>query len=182
MTYSTYAQGGYVHGSSQSAGTLATLRLRMADLERGRRIKSLRQAKAARTGHKVTQPQMAEACGVTLRAAQEWEYGGGIDDDHLPKLLDFLETDADYLLRGNEDPPADAPDLMDRLQSSPRAEQLDRIERKLDELLRITRRDPPQERPGTDPPGEGPGRLPPDEPIPPKPKPGPEDTDAEATG
>lgn len=81
---------------------------------------------------------MADAVGVSLRAAQEWDYGGGIDDEHLGPLIEFLETDADYLLRGQ------TPDLMGSLNGEASADPLERIERLLRRLLREQGIDPDQ--------------------------------------
>jgi transcriptional regulator with XRE-family HTH domain len=68
------------------------------------------------------QPQIAERVGVTLRAYQEWEAGGGIAWPNLEKLADIHGVSTDWLEHGDEQP-------------VPAPSQLDRIERKLDEVL-----------------------------------------------
>lgn len=78
---------------------------------------------------------MADAVGVSLRAAQEWEYGGGVDDEHLGALLSFLETDAEFLFRGAAGGD-ETPDLVGALEGAdPLVNQLERIERNQQEIL-----------------------------------------------
>jgi hypothetical protein len=87
---------------------------------------------------------MAEAVGVTLRAAQAWEAGGGIDDDHLPLLIEFLETDADYLLRGRTER-GETPDPFASPNGSGPSEvqeQLAELAAKVDALLVLAGLDP----------------------------------------
>jgi hypothetical protein len=68
------------------------------------------------------QPQIAHEVGVTLRAYQEWEAGGGIAWPNLRRLAEVHGVTTDWLENGDGQPEhAHA--------------QLDRIERKLDELL-----------------------------------------------
>jgi transcriptional regulator with XRE-family HTH domain len=64
------------------------------DEARAQRIKDLRKAK------RLTQPELADKVGVSLRAAQEWEYGGGIDRSHEKALARALGVSVDVLLHG----------------------------------------------------------------------------------
>ena len=93
----------------------------MADLERGQRIKELRESRH------LTQEAMAETLDVTLRGYQEWEAGGGIKWDNVKKLAKFHKVDADFLMNG---PQLETPDPFGD------ADQLNRIERRLDEIVK----------------------------------------------
>jgi len=68
------------------------------------------------------QPQIADEVGVTLRAYQEWEAGGGIAWPNLRKLADVHRVSTNWLEHGDEQP--------ERAHS-----QLDRVEQKLDDVL-----------------------------------------------
>jgi hypothetical protein len=68
------------------------------------------------------QPQIADEVGVTLRAYQEWEAGGGIAWPNLRKLAEVHRVSTNWLEHGDEQP--------ERAHS-----QLDRIEQKLDKVL-----------------------------------------------
>lgn len=60
--------------------------------ETGERLK--RRRKALR----LTQPQVAELAGVTPRAYQAWEAGGGIAWRHLEPLADALEWTVEAIM------------------------------------------------------------------------------------
>lgn len=110
----------FVPGSSRGPRNARTLLLQMAmEAERqkeiGARIKELR--------GRIPQPVIAEKVGVTLRAYQAWEAGGGIAWDNYGKLADAFGVDEDYLLYGEREEPGDV-------------SQLDRIEAKLDTIMR----------------------------------------------
>lgn len=97
----------------------------MADLERGERIKELREELH------LTQPTVAERVGVTLRAYQEWEAGGGIAWENAKRLARVLGVTPDYIMSGDPVPRV-------TLDGS----QLDRIESAvsdLDEQIRLFR-------------------------------------------
>jgi transcriptional regulator with XRE-family HTH domain len=68
------------------------------------------------------QPQIAEQVGVSLRAYQEWEAGGGIAWANLKRLADIHGVSTAWLEHGDERPELAQP-------------QLNRIENKLDEVL-----------------------------------------------
>ncbi len=68
------------------------------------------------------QPRIAAEVGVTLRAYQAWEAGGGIAWPNLEKLAEFHGVTTSWLEHGDAGP------------GLPRT-QLDRIESKLDQLL-----------------------------------------------
>jgi transcriptional regulator with XRE-family HTH domain len=93
----------------------------MADLERGQRIKELRESRH------LTQEATAEALGVTLRGYQEWEAGGGIKWDNVKKVARLYKVDAEFVMNG---PKPETPDLL-----GAKAGQLDRVEMKLDDAL-----------------------------------------------
>ena len=119
-------------GSSRGRRSLTTLLAQMADLERGARIRELRQAKH------LTQPAVAELVGVSLRAYQAWEGGGGIAWDNVKLLAETLDADADFILSG--------PRSTSNGDAAPT--QLDRIERLLTEVLDLLRaQGPPTTRP-----------------------------------
>ena len=96
----------------------------MADLERGLRIKELREARH------LTQEAMADALGVTLRGYQEWEAGGGIKWDNVKKLAAFHSVEADYVMNG---PKTDTPDLM----APGDSQRLDQIDERIDRLAEL---------------------------------------------
>lgn len=72
-------------------------------IARGERIKQLREESP------YTQPVLAEKVGVTLRAYQRWEEGGGIEWDHLEKLAEIYGVDVQWIHRGEERGPAPDP-------------------------------------------------------------------------
>lgn len=94
--------------SSQKAQIAHSLRLQVAMSEaerqaRAQRITDLRERKRA------TQPEVADFVGVSLRAYQRWEAGGGIDRDNLEKLGEFYGVDWRLIDRGDD---LETPDLM----------------------------------------------------------------------
>lgn len=93
----------------------------MADLERGLRVKGLREA-----AH-LTQEAIADELGVTLRGYQEWEAGGGIKWDNAKKLAKFHDVDTEFLMNGPRD---ETPDLLGAHDGS----QLDRLEKQVTDL------------------------------------------------
>jgi transcriptional regulator with XRE-family HTH domain len=99
-TKSKNTEARYVIGSSrnhEAIGRFIDLMARdLADEDeaRAQRIKDLRKAK------RLTQPELADKVGVSLRAAQEWEYGGGIDRSHEKALARALGVSVDVLLHG----------------------------------------------------------------------------------
>jgi transcriptional regulator with XRE-family HTH domain len=70
-----------------------------------------------------TQQAIADRVGVTLRAYQAWEAGGGITWENIEALAKAFGVSEDYLLYG---------EVGDRLRAGT---QLERIEAKLDALL-----------------------------------------------
>lgn len=109
----------YMAGSSRGSRSDATLLLQMAraaaqQAEVAQRIRELR--------GRMTQPAIAERVGVTLRAYQAWEAGGGIGGENLARLAAAFDVTEEYILYG--------PD-----QDKPPRTQMDRVERKLDAIL-----------------------------------------------
>lgn len=70
-----------------------------------------------------TQQAIADRVGVTMRAYQAWEAGGGITWENIEALAKVFGVSEDYLLYG---------EVGDRLRAGT---QLERIEAKLDALL-----------------------------------------------
>ncbi len=68
------------------------------------------------------QPQIADEVGVSLRAYQQWEAGGGIAWTNLKRLADIHGVSTEWLENGDE-------------RHEPAQPQLDRIERKVNEVL-----------------------------------------------
>ena len=99
----------------------------MADLERGDRIKALRE------GRHLTQPAVAERVGVTLRAYQGWEAGGGIQWENAKRLGRFLGATPDYIMSGE---PRSTPDLHGAVSQLDRIEQaIKALDAKLEQVL-----------------------------------------------
>lgn len=113
------AQKKYVPGTSRGPRSDLTVLLQMAaEAERqkeiGARIKDLR--------GKMPQQVIADRVGVTLRAYQAWEAGGGIAWANYERLAEALGVTEEYILYGESG------------KSNP-STQLDRIEAKLDLIL-----------------------------------------------
>lgn len=131
MTKTTTAKKRFMAPTSQLSRRKTTFLLQMAqaaDQERGQRLRELRGGKP--------QPVVADAVGVTLRAYQEWEAGGGIRWDNVKKLAECFGVDDDYILNG---PREDTPDLMGALSDgdlSQLRDQLNRVEDKLDWFIK----------------------------------------------
>ena len=98
-------------------------------------------AQAARIRHlresqHLTQPEVAEGAGVSLRGYQAWEAG---DSDPTPRnrkaLAAFFGVTPDHIACGHERPRADAPDLAATFNGN--GTQLDRIELKLDAVVAL---------------------------------------------
>jgi hypothetical protein len=95
-----------------------------ADQDRADRIRALKQARPDLTWRRI-----ADHVGVSERAATDWQKKGGIEYANAKKLAGLFEVDVDYIWRGTE---LATPDPF---ASNSR---LERIEAKLDELLRRT--------------------------------------------
>lgn len=78
----------------------------------------------------VPQPVIAERVGVTLRAYQAWEAGGGIGWENLIRLAKALDVSEEYLLYGDA---GDERRAGTRLENVERAQH--RIEAKIDALM-----------------------------------------------
>lgn len=100
----------------------------------GDRIKQLR------AFARVSQETAATAIGVTLRGYQRWERGEGeINSENIKKLAKYFSTTPDYIEYGVVQRGAPAPDLS---RNHDGAEQLTRIEAKLDQILDILAGEP----------------------------------------
>jgi transcriptional regulator with XRE-family HTH domain len=108
--------------------SVATLRLRMAldakqRAERAQRIKQLREESP------YTQAAIADRVGVTPRAYQRWEEGGGIEWEHLERLAEIHDAEVLWIHRGEGRGPT--PDLVEELSGDDR---FSRLEEQLAEL------------------------------------------------
>src|SRR5947209_1554648 len=91
MTQTTLAHKKCVPGSSRNARRASTLLEQMADLARAERIRQLRDERH------LTQPAVAEAVGVTLRAYQAWEATGALRWENAKRLAAFYKIDVHEL-------------------------------------------------------------------------------------
>lgn len=97
-------------------------------IERAERIKQLREESP------YTQAALAERIGVSPRAYQRWEEGGGIEWDHLERLAEIHGVDVMWIHRGVGRGPT--PDLLSApVSRSELDERLEWIERALVALL-----------------------------------------------
>lgn len=106
-------------------------------------------------GSGVTQEHIADYIGLKHRSYQKALQTGGISYEKLRKLAEFHDVEFDWLAKGDRKA---TPDL---LNGNGPASQLDRIERKLDEILERLKR------------GGGHGEEPPSTGVPRKPGPVP---------
>lgn len=138
----------YVPGSSRGPRSVTTLLAQVDDIERGQRIKALREslhltqpavvelveqaAWALPAGHQlrpdVAGKPPATKPPVTLRGYQTWEQGGGIAWEKAKLLAKVLQTDVRAMMNGVGD---ETPDLS---RGAGEESQLDRIERELGEI------------------------------------------------
>lgn len=110
MPKSTPAKHHYAPGSSRGKPNRTTFRLQMADVARGEQIRALREQKKRESENgRLTQPTVADAVGVTLRAYQDWEASDednpkGISWENAKKLAKFFGVDAETLVRRPDEP------------------------------------------------------------------------------
>jgi hypothetical protein len=125
MPKSRLAQGKHGDRSSRGSRNTTTLVHMPMDPEQQKavaaRVKELRGLRP--------QPQMAAEVGVSLRAYQEWEAGGGIKWSNLQRLAEVHGVTPNYILYGDEEP------------RGPKT-QLDRMEAMLEEILAAVRKKP----------------------------------------
>lgn len=81
---------------------------------------------------RVPQQLVADRVGVTLRAYQAWEAGGGIGWENLRKLAKHYSVTEEFILYGSDDAPP-TPSQLERIEHG--IARLERIEHKLDALL-----------------------------------------------
>src|SRR4051795_813112 len=112
MTKQAAAQYDFAPGTSRRTRSVHSLALRIAeelDLqvteeEEARRIaraERLRELRGARS-----QLWVANQLGVTPRAYQAWEAGGGISPENVEALAALHKIDEDYILYGNDRRPS----------------------------------------------------------------------------
>jgi hypothetical protein len=117
-------------GSLRRDRSARTVLLRMArDDARAARIRALYEEVKDERGDEITWRLIADACGVSERAAAAWPKTGGIAYENAKKLAAFFRTlgksvDVDYIWRG---PEVQTPDLIGAMHDGNSA-QLDRIE------------------------------------------------------
>lgn len=127
----TIPQFANISSRSRSWPRSVALELALENRAIGRHIAELRER-----AH-LTQPAAADKAGVSLRGYQKWEGGESRPNwANLEKLADVFGVKPEEIV-GSVSP-----------QEEPRAEQLDRIEEKLDEILK--RLDAPLEQPRED--------------------------------
>ncbi len=118
----------YRAGTSQRAGSLASLREQMADFARGERLRELRQALH------LSQEDFAHEVGVTAKTVRTWEHGGKIKWPNAKNVARFVGVDPEELVE--REPVGSAPSLPPPAVTGT---QLDRIEQKLDLILSALR-------------------------------------------
>lgn len=139
MPKSTITKAKFIPGTSRATRTPLTLLRQMAQdaeklAEQGARIKALREQMRTDEGKKVTQPNVADAVGVSLRGYQNWEAGdGGLRPENVMALAKFFDTTEEYIEYGDRRA-EQTPDLVSELGSGD-VSQLDRIEAKLERVL-----------------------------------------------
>jgi transcriptional regulator with XRE-family HTH domain len=79
--------------------SVATLRLRMA-LDAKQRAERAQRIKQLRGESPYTQAAIADRVGVTPRAYQRWEEGGGIEWEHLERLAEIHDAEVLWIHRG----------------------------------------------------------------------------------
>lgn len=134
MTTSSIALQDFIPGSSRKPRNARTLLLQMAMEEErarevGARLKALRGPKP--------QPVVAQEVGVTLRAYQRWEAGGGLAWENLQAVARVFGVSENYILYGEET--VKGPESrLDRLE-----EKVDALYNRLGRLLDEMERDQP---------------------------------------
>lgn len=115
-------------GSLRGRQDAHTVLHRMAmDEERAARIRDLKDQRPD-----LTWSAIADKVGVTERSAIAWQTTGGIEYENAKKLAKVFKVNVDWLWSGSE---PTTPDLMGSLNGD--RSQLDRIEAKVDLLLRM---------------------------------------------
>ena len=107
--------------TSSQAQLVARFRQQMADHARGERLKSLR------TDRRLNQEDAAHEIGVSTKTLRTWEKGGPIKWENAKAAATFYEVEAESLVE--REPGTSIATLAEN------PDQLNRIERKLDEIL-----------------------------------------------
>lgn len=137
--------------TSQTARKLSTLLGQMRDEARAERIKGLRERTPGLTQPKIVEglELLAGRAVVTLRGYQEWERTGGIKYENAELLAEFHEVDPRWLWEGET--AGRTPSLVETLNGNgPREidvevlERLERLERKVDQILSAIQTQEPQ--------------------------------------
>ena len=131
---SSPAKKSCVPGSSRSRGSRSTFRQQMADYAKAEVLREL----AAQHPDRPTQQAIADVAGVSLRAAQDWYAGKGINFEHAKRIAAFYGVDPESLVTRDAD---EAQQAHLALKPGPEMQgQLDRIEAELRDtnaLLRL---------------------------------------------
>lgn len=96
-------------------------------IERAARIKQLREESP------YTQAALADLIGVTPRAYQRWEEGGGIEWDHLERLAEIHDVEVMWIHRGSGRGPT--PEMFRPDGASELREAVAALESKIDQVL-----------------------------------------------
>lgn len=104
------------------------LEMALRQVGMGRRIRELRKKLG------LTQPEVADRVGVTLRAYQEWEAGGGIGGPNLRKLAEVLGVQVTDIT-GEQQPLPSSVYVDESGRADEVVTRLDRVEMKIDRLM-----------------------------------------------
>lgn len=102
----------FVPGSSRRARSVHSLALRIAE-ELGVQLTEEEEARRKAVAERLrelrglhSQQWVANRIGVTSRAVQAWEAGGGIAPENIESLAALYKVDEDYILNGNDRRPS----------------------------------------------------------------------------
>lgn len=111
-----------------------TLRLRVAldELQRAQRAERIKQL---REESPYTQEALSDKLGITVRAYQAWEEGGGIKWENLENLAEIHSVDIQWIHRGQERGPTPDPFASADLYKAVDVERAIRMEAMLNALL-----------------------------------------------
>lgn len=111
-------------------------------MEEAQRLEIAERIRELRERSPYTQPLVAEKLGIGLRAYQKMEAQGTTKWERCEELADIYDVDARWIWDGTES--GETPDLLGALNDGAAAK-LDRIEKKLDEVLRRLSPDPDED-------------------------------------
>lgn len=110
-----------------------TFRHQMA-LEEHQRVERAQRIKQLREESPYTQAALADKVGVTPRAYQRWEEGGGIEWEHLEKLAEIHDVDVMWIHKAAGRGPTPDPFATESGEESELAEQIGELQSETAEL------------------------------------------------